>query len=88
MSWRDVAKPIIRRVLTETKGQSESQIKAALRAAYPFGERAMYPYKAWLDEIQTQRGFKYKQMSAIDTKKAIEPLAGQMRIFDESTVPA
>ena len=39
MSWRDRAKPIIRRVLAETKGQSESDIKAVLFDAYPFHER-------------------------------------------------
>ena len=57
-TWRDYAAPIIHEVLTETAGKSEKEIKAALREAYPFGERAMHPYKIWLDEIKRQRGLK------------------------------
>lgn len=56
MTWRDRAAPIVRRVLDETRGQDEKAIRAALRAAYPFGERAYHPYKIWLDEIARQRG--------------------------------
>lgn len=85
MSWRDRAKPIIRRVLTATQGQSEVEIKRALFHAYPFGERAMYPYKIWLDEIKTQRGFKYKKISPIDTKKPVEPIPGQRTMFAEES---
>lgn len=55
-SWRDRAKPIIERVLRETAGQDEALIRAALRAAYPFGQRQYHPYKVWLDEIARQRG--------------------------------
>jgi hypothetical protein len=53
--WRRYAAPIIARVLKETEGQEERVIRRALRAAYPFGERAMHPYKVWLDEIKKQR---------------------------------
>jgi len=55
MSWRDEAAPIIRRVLHNMKGRSEAEIKRALFEAYPFGERAHWPYKVWLDEIKRQR---------------------------------
>lgn len=54
-SWRDCARPIIAKVLTETKGQDEKVIKRALFDAYPFGQRAMYPYKIWRSEIKRQR---------------------------------
>lgn len=66
MSWRDTAKPIIARVLKETTGQSDRDIKKALREAYPFGEREYWPYKVWCDEVRKQRGFK-------SHKKAIQP---------------
>lgn len=56
MSWRDRAKPIIARVLWEHRGADEATIRAALREAYPFGQRAHHPYKTWLDEIHRQRG--------------------------------
>jgi hypothetical protein len=35
MTWREKVAPIIARVLEETRGQSEAEIKAALKAAYP-----------------------------------------------------
>lgn len=56
--WRDRARPIIAKVLAETKGQSESEICKALKGAYPFGERRYHPYKIWLHEIAVQRGKK------------------------------
>lgn len=57
-TWRDYAAPIICKVLQETAGKSEKEIKAALYDAYPWGQRAMHPYKIWLDEIKRQRGLK------------------------------
>ena len=54
-TWRDRARPIIAAVLRETEGQDEATIKRALRDAYPWGPRAMHPYKAWLAEIRHQR---------------------------------
>ncbi len=54
--WRKLAAPIISNVLTETKGQPDSDIRAALRAAYPFGVRRHHPYRVWLDEIRIQTG--------------------------------
>jgi len=55
MSWRDRARPIVAQVLWETKGQDKKAIDKALFDAYPFGERAMHPYKIWLDEVRRQR---------------------------------
>lgn len=52
--WRLSASPIIARVLEEMKGKPDKEIREALRLAYPFGEKAMYPYKVWLDEIRRQ----------------------------------
>jgi hypothetical protein len=55
-SWRDIARPVIAKVLAENEGKDEKEIKKALKEAYPFGERAMHPYKVWCDEIKVQRG--------------------------------
>lgn len=55
-TWRQKARPIVAEVLAATKGQSERAIKAAIRDAYPFGEREYYPYKAWCEEVRWQRG--------------------------------
>lgn len=54
-SWRDSARPIIAKALADTQGQPEAEIKKALFDAYPFGQRAMHPYKIWLNEIKRQR---------------------------------
>ena len=54
--WRRIAAPIIARVLAECAGRPDSEIRAALRAAYPFGPREHHPYKIWLDEIRIQTG--------------------------------
>jgi hypothetical protein len=55
MSWRSTALPIIARVLQETAGRPEPEIRKALTDAYPFGERRMWPYKVWLSEVKRQR---------------------------------
>lgn len=54
--WRRIAAPIIARVLAECASRPDSEIRAALRAAYPFGPREHHPYKIWLDEIRIQTG--------------------------------
>jgi len=55
-SWRDNARPLIARILKETEGKSEREIRKALRDGYPWGPRAMHPYKIWCDEVRRQRG--------------------------------
>ena len=54
--WRRKATPIIAEVLAAMAGRPEHEIRAALRAAYPFGPRKHHPYKIWLDEIRVQTG--------------------------------
>ena len=56
-TWRDLARPVIAKVLSENKGAEEKVINRALREAYPFGVREHHPYKIWCDEIRRQRGF-------------------------------
>ena len=54
--WRRKAAPIIAEVLAANAGRSEYEIRAALRAAYPFGPREHHPYRIWIDEIRVQTG--------------------------------
>ncbi|MGE5487582.1 MAG: hypothetical protein ACM3ZB_07150 [bacterium] len=54
--WRRRCAPIIARVLAENAGRPEAEIRAALRAAFPFGPRKHHPYRVWLDEIRIQTG--------------------------------
>ena len=51
MSWRDVANGVIRKVLEEHKPITEKEARRLLREAYPFGQRAMHPYKIWCDAV-------------------------------------
>jgi hypothetical protein len=68
-SWRDYAAPIIARVLKEAAGQDEKTIKKALHDAYPFGERAMHPYKIWCDEVRRQRGI--RPLPTVDKRRKL-----------------
>lgn len=56
--WRNIAAPIIAKVLCDTRGQDEKTIRRALRDAYPFYDRRYHPYKIWCDEVRVQRGLK------------------------------
>lgn len=56
--WRDISRRVVRETLAAVAGKPEPEVKKALHDAYPFGERAMHPYKIWLDEIKRQRGTK------------------------------
>lgn len=61
-TWREIARPLIAEVIRDNRDKSEKEIKRALREAYPWGERAMHPYKIWCDEIKVQMGKKkFKQ---------------------------
>jgi hypothetical protein len=54
--WRDRAAPIIANVI-RTVGRSDMKaLRRALRDAYPFGTRAMHPYRIWCDEVKRQLG--------------------------------
>ncbi len=51
-NWRTIAARVIDRVLDDVGIDKEERTRAALRAAYPFGERKYYPYRVWLDECK------------------------------------
>lgn len=70
------ARPIIAEVLRETEGLPEKEIRQALTAAYPFGERRMWPYKAWLAEVRAQR---------LGPRRIVEPTpTGQLVLLEEA----
>jgi hypothetical protein len=54
--WRIHCRPIIAKIILENKDKSEAEVRKLLSVAYPFGERAYYPYKVWLNEIKRQTG--------------------------------
>jgi len=78
MTWREHARPIIAKVLADNKGKTDKEIRVALRNAYPYGERAMHPYKIWCDEIKVQRNQKKNHNQVFDVN--------QVDLFKESEV--
>jgi hypothetical protein len=56
MRWRDRARPIVAQVVRDSGVKDPKALRKALYDAYPFGERARWPYKAWLAEIKEQIG--------------------------------
>lgn len=79
--WRDRARPIVQKVLEETKGQPENEISKALFNAYPFGERKMWPYKIWLDEIRVQRKTKKHRPHTRDGRMLVLDTKLQDKLF-------
>lgn len=51
-SWRKEAAERINEVLRARPGAPIPELKAALRDAYPWGERASYPYDVWSAEVR------------------------------------
>ena len=76
-SWRDYMQPIIAAVLAAHPDEGPER-RAALRKAYPAGERAHHPYKVWLDEIARQTG---KKPPLGTRKKAPNP--GQLNLWSD-----
>ena len=56
MSWRDRARPIVAKAIKDARrqGLTGRDAKDFISLYYPFGERAMHPYKIWLDEVKRQ----------------------------------
>jgi hypothetical protein len=83
--WRGIAAPIIAETIKANKGKTRKEIKAALREAYPFGERRMWPYKVWLSEIRNQLDGKpsYKQVNQKQVSYAELVNSGQLELFKE-----
>lgn len=50
MKWREAAVSVIQKALTDaqTQGLNEAETLKLVDSRYPFGQRAMHPYKVWL----------------------------------------
>lgn len=81
MTWRAEATLVIRETLGATRGQGEKEIRAALRKAYPFGERKYWPYKVWCDEVRHQRGLK----TSPARRAAVKCGQADLPLFDNQT---
>jgi hypothetical protein len=50
LTWREAARSVIAPIEREYSDKPLSELKTALRDAYPFGERAYFPYTVWCQE--------------------------------------
>lgn len=81
-TYRDHFRPIIARVLRINAGQTQAKTNQALRDAFPMGQRAMHPYKIWLDEIRVQRGLKKDKRRKRGEPVPVKSSKGQGGLFD------
>lgn len=81
-SWRELAAPIIAKVLVETQGQDEKAVRLALREAYPFGQRAMHPYRVWCSEVARQRGI--VKMTTLQRRQLAQIEAMNASLFEKT----
>lgn len=68
-TWRDIARPVIQKVIAEYEGNDNNELKKLISKKYPFGERQYHPYKIWLDEIKVQ----LKERRFGQKKKVVNP---------------
>lgn len=55
-TWRVLSRRVILKAIAEGEalGLGDEEMKRHISKAYPFGERAMWPYKVWLAEVRRQ----------------------------------
>ena len=51
-NWRGYSKTVIAEITTKLGTNDPDTLECAIRAAYPFGARAHWPYKVWLEEVR------------------------------------
>lgn len=60
MSWRTSADSIIAQALaTVPRGTPRDEVERIIKEAYPWGERAHWPYKAWLAARQSALAMRF-----------------------------
>lgn len=59
-TWRGRCRPVIVEVIERVGREDERVLRRELRNAFPFGVKAYYPYRVWLDEIKVQLNKKRK----------------------------
>lgn len=80
--WRQKAREIILRALADLPADATTKEKAkAVRDAYPFGERARWPYKIWLCEVQTHVYGRGPAQRRREHRRQKEIRAGQLSLF-------
>lgn len=80
--WRKQARKRILEVLAHLPADATKEDKAkAVRVAYPFGDRANWPYKVWLCEVQTHVHGRSPAQRRRERQRQKEIEAGQLSLF-------
>jgi hypothetical protein len=87
--WRDRSRTVILAALESGRkaGLEGKDLERYVSAAYPFGERAMFPYKVWLNEFSAIVKGQYKPMGRIKVKKGPKLLGTWPGLFDHGEIP-
>ncbi len=70
MSWRSYSNQVINQVIKDNPDADEKTLRKKISEAYPFGERAMHPYKIWLDAVKKALASKRE----LSSKKVSSPV--------------
>ena len=81
MSWADRAAPIVAEVINRVGRKDMTALRKALAEAYPWGNRANRPYKAWLSEVKRQLGHPLNAPRADLNNRQIDFLQDQRSFF-------
>ena len=54
--WREISDEVIISVMSENQDLKGKDLRKKIREAYPFGERANWPYKMWLKRVRIHLG--------------------------------
>lgn len=57
--WRTESARVIAAVLGSMPNATVAEKRKAVRAAYPFSQRRMHPYKVWLSEVRATKELGY-----------------------------
>lgn len=83
VTWRDDSNAVIHKAIAEIGTETpdiDELFKRISKEYYPFGERAMWPYKAWLDAIQKCKAeYRYRM-----SPKPQEPINYNTGMFKEA----
>lgn len=72
--WRNIARRVIQQVISENPGCTGDDLRRLVSEAYPFGQRAMHPYKVWLSAVRDILGPSPKALRAQKANDDQHPL--------------
>lgn len=84
MDWSNEARRVVAATLAGLPaGATIDEKRKALRAAYPFGPREYWPYKAWCNAVRAALGLKAKKPKSKKPPKDKTPIDELMVLFGD-----